>query len=173
MRPYNHHPEHLHSDFDLILMPLSSAVSIAPRTEVISPLILGNRKEVDDLDLDQNNARRSKRNSLVKAPSKRLTGRLPYSSSPILRPNSGRFDESLQPSEPDSSNSRSESRHSGHNLDGSRPSERRERIERPESMPLQTIQKSPSRTELAMEKMTTNLSTPSLWTTYRASSKIT
>jgi choline kinase len=80
-------------------------------------LILGNRKEVDDLDLDRGDGRRSKRNSLVKTPSKRLTGRLPYPSSPILKPNPGRFDESLQPSEQDSSNSRSESRHSGHNLE--------------------------------------------------------
>ena len=98
-------------------MSFFSAVSIAPTTEVISPLILGNRKEVDDLDLDLSNGRRSKRNSLVKTPSKRLTGRLPYASSPTLRSNSGKFDDSIPPSEPDSSNSRSESRHSGHHLE--------------------------------------------------------
>lgn len=90
-------------------------MSIAPQTEVISPLILGNRKEVDDLDLD---GRQSKRNSLVKkASSKRLAGRLPFLHSPNLTPKFGKTEESAQASEQDSSHSRSGSRHSGHHLE--------------------------------------------------------
>jgi choline kinase len=102
-----------------MLTLLCPAVSIAPQTEVISPLILGNRKEVDDLDLDPSSGRQSKRNSIVKKPSsKRLYGRLPYStSSPTLRPKSSKNESSGAASEQDSSHSRSESRHSGHHLE--------------------------------------------------------
>ena len=95
------------------------AVSIAPQTEVISPLILGNRKDVDELDLDTSSGRQSKRNSLVKsASSKRLSGRLPYSTrSPTLRPKPSKNESSAPSSEQDSSHSRSNSRHSGHHLE--------------------------------------------------------
>ena len=92
------------------------AVSIAPQTEVISPLILGNRKDVDYLELDT--GRSSKRNSLVKkSSSKRLSGRLPYTYSPTLRPKSGLSEASAQASEQDSSDSRPGNRHSGHHLE--------------------------------------------------------
>ena len=102
-----------------MLTLLLTAVSIAPQTEVISPLILGNQKDCDELVLDS--GRQSRKNSLVrKLSSKRLTGRPPSTFSPTLRPKSALNPSSvtsLTTDDKDSSNSRSESRHSGHHLE--------------------------------------------------------
>lgn len=67
-------------------------VSIAPKTEVISPLILGNQKNCDELDLD---ARQSPRKPSIakKASSVRLSGRRSVAS-PLLRPGNSLYDSS-------------------------------------------------------------------------------
>lgn len=50
------------------------AVSIAPHAEAISPLLLGNRKDIDELDLDRSSS--GPRQHVAKGPgSKRLSGR--------------------------------------------------------------------------------------------------
>ena len=86
------------------------AVSIAPETEVISPLILGNHKNVEDLDLDP---RRSPRKaSLVKTTSsKRLFGRPPSIASPAIRPSSGLYASSELTDDKESSNGRHSQNH--------------------------------------------------------------
>ena len=104
-------------NYYLILMTCALAVSIAPQTEIISPLILGNQKNVDDLDLDT--GRRSRKNSLIrKASSKRLSGRPPSFTSPVLRP---RYAGSVQNDGGDDSgcpsSASSHHRHSGHHLE--------------------------------------------------------
>lgn len=91
----------------------NTAVSIAPQTEIISPLILGNQKNVDDLDLDT--GRRSRKNSLRKKPSsKRLSGRPSGFTSPVLRPKGSDYATSEVTDETDDSSTR---RRSGHQLE--------------------------------------------------------
>ena len=80
---------------------------------MISPFILGDQKDVDELDLDQ--GRSSRKSSLVKrASSRRLTGRPPSTISPNIRPKSGLLSGSWTADDQESSDSRSQGHHSGH-----------------------------------------------------------
>ncbi|KAK5166676.1 uncharacterized protein LTR77_008220 [Saxophila tyrrhenica] len=92
------------------------SVSIDPKTEVISPLMIGNQKDVEDLKLDS--GRVSRKPSLVKrTSSRRLAGRPSYTSSPFLRPDST-TDFANEASDDDNASSvYSRHRHSGHHLE--------------------------------------------------------
>ncbi|TKA81039.1 hypothetical protein B0A55_02494 [Friedmanniomyces simplex] len=66
------------------------SVSIAPQAELISPLILGKQKPIDDFDSEQD---RTPRRPPVKSPgSYRLSGRPPITSTPSLKPLTPIFD---------------------------------------------------------------------------------
>ena len=92
---------------------VASAVSIASQPEVISPLVIGNQKNIDEFDLDD--GRTSRKSSLRKSTSsRRLGGRLPTTLSPSLRAKSA-LQSSWKTADPqESSDSQSQSHHSGH-----------------------------------------------------------
>ena len=75
-------------------------MSIAPHAETISPLLLGNQKDVDDLDLDRGGPRQH----IAKGPgSKRLSGRRSHNPSissmqSILGSGDGQVDDDARPS---------------------------------------------------------------------------
>ncbi|KAK0829076.1 hypothetical protein LTR73_004710 [Friedmanniomyces endolithicus] len=72
------------------LQRLYDPVSIAPQTELISPLILGKQKPLEDLDGERD---RASRRPPVKSPgSYRLSGRPPITSTPSLNPLTPIFD---------------------------------------------------------------------------------
>ena len=83
------------------------AVSIAPQAEVISPLMLGGKKKVEDFSLDQN--RSPRKPTIKRATSKRMSGR-PNVSSPMLKPTSTSYAASETGDEKDSG-------HGHHHLD--------------------------------------------------------
>ncbi len=97
-----------------ILLIHAPAVSIDPNTEIISPLVIGNQKNVEEISLD----RQPRKPSLVKkTSSRRLAGRPAYNASPNLRPLTASNPSVDGADEDTASSAPSHHRHSGHHLE--------------------------------------------------------